>query len=97
MNEHDEELLDRLMADRNDPCGFSATPGSPLAKARARAHQQFDALWKNGHMTRKRAYRWLGRRMKIPPSDCHIILFDIDQCEQVIKLCRRRVLELEAE
>lgn len=90
MNEHDEELLDRLMALR-------AIPGSPLAKARVRAHQALDALWQHGHMTRKKAYKWLSRQMKLHPDECHMIYFDEKECEKVIHLCRRKILSLEAE
>jgi hypothetical protein len=93
MNEHDEELLDRLMiGDMEDRLNFRATPGSPLAKARSRAHQQFDALWKSGWMTRKKAYRWLARKMGLELDMCHILYFDQDECEKVIQLCRKEVL-----
>lgn len=93
MNEHDEELIDRLLVERDDPLGFRAIPGSPLAKARTRAHQAFDPLWQSGRMTRKKAYKWLARQLGMAPSDCHMILFDEEECEEVIRICRLRTLK----
>lgn len=74
-----------------------APPGSPLARARARAHQQFDPLWKNGWMKRTQAYRWLARMMGIPVERCHIVMFSEGDCEEVIRICRREVLRRTAE
>lgn len=62
-------------------------------KARKRAHDAFDQLWKkhkSGYSrTRKRvkAYRWLAGKMGIAEHDCHIGNFDYDTCQRVIDIC----------
>lgn len=77
--------------------GVSAPPGSPLARARMRAHQVFDRFWQSGQMSRKQAYRWLARQMGIPVQRCHIILFSEGDCMEVVKICSRRAFREEAE
>jgi hypothetical protein len=89
VNEHDEELIDRLLVERDSQ---AAPPGSPLARARARAHQQFDPLWQRYGMKRTQAYRWLARMMGIPVERCHFVLFSEGDCEEAVKICRREVL-----
>lgn len=39
-------------------------------------------------MSRGDAYRWLQQQMKLGPDLCHIGMFTIEQCEQVIVACR---------
>lgn len=91
MNELDEEFVDDLLIER-DAHNLSAPAGSPLARARMRAHQQFDPLWKEGWMSRKQAYRWLARMMCIPVERCHFVMFSEGDCKEAIRLCRREVL-----
>lgn len=67
-----------------------AEPGSPLAKARMRAHDAFDALWKGGTMSRSEAYRWLAGELGVRNEDCHMVLFDEATCERVRALSEAR-------
>lgn len=60
-----------------------------LRQAKIRAHLMFDVLWKSGQMTRQEAYNLLGRRLGLPKHACHIGMFDVDLCEQVIEICRK--------
>jgi hypothetical protein len=45
---------------------------------RMKAHQVFDPLWRNGKMTRKQAYEFIGNR--------HIGESDIEQCQKIINI-----------
>lgn len=64
-----------------------AEAGSALAQARIAAHGSFDQIWKSGHMSRSRAYRWLAHELGIHPNDCHMVLFDEGTCDRVRRLC----------
>jgi len=61
---------------------------------RGKAHACFDPLWKEGHMLRYEAYRWLAKQLSIHSKDCHIALFDEETCEKAIKVStnKRRLL-----
>lgn len=61
-----------------------------LRRARMAAHAAFDPIWKDGDMSRTRAYEWLAEAMGIEPDYCHIGLFDVWQCEKVKQLCAGR-------
>ncbi|AGK57523.1 hypothetical protein HYPDE_29238 [Hyphomicrobium denitrificans 1NES1] len=37
---------------------------------------------------RKAAYRWLASTLALDPADCHIGMFDLDQCHWVIVAVR---------
>lgn len=92
MNEHDEELIDRLL-DERDP--RSAPAGSPLARARMKAHKAFDRLWQDGSMSRSQAYKWLARSMGISRERCHMIMFTEGDCAEVVRLCSLEALSRE--
>ena len=61
-----------------------------LRRARNKAHAMFDPLWKEGRMKRGSAYRWLSRVLGIRQAECHIGMFDVNQCEQVVDACIAR-------
>jgi hypothetical protein len=56
-----------------------------LRRAKSKAHKAFDPLWKCLGMKRKEAYKWLAETLNIKVSECHIGLFDIEECETVVK------------
>lgn len=66
-----------------------------LRQAKSNAHQLFDALWKRKikkDQCRKKdarslGYKWLAKSMGLRYKDCHIGMFDVDKCNQVINLC----------
>lgn len=66
-----------------------------LREWKIKAHASFDPLWrkkmeqglKKGK-ARRLAYDWLAKEMDLPNLLCHIALFDIDQCKQVISICK---------
>ncbi len=59
-----------------------------LTAAKIEAHEAFDVLWKSGAMTRDAAYALLSTRMNIPPEECHIAKFTLEQCKRVVELCK---------
>lgn len=68
------------------------TPANAETKrARIEAHAAFDRLWKNGRMSRKRAYRWLRVALNLPKERAHISMFDVPQCEQLIRRVEREL------
>ena len=74
---------------RNDCCGLWSWDDAPLVdadthEARIKAHEAFDFLWENKHMTRERAYRWLAETMGLSKDDCHIKQMDADAARKVI-------------
>lgn len=67
------------------PLGKLANPA--LRAAKSKAHASFDVLWIGESMSRKQAYAWLSKAMGIPSQDCHIGMFSVGQCEEVVKHC----------
>jgi hypothetical protein len=57
-----------------------------LKMLRCKAHDYFDVLWKEEYMTRSEAYKWLRKQMELTKDECHIALFNREQCHQVVKL-----------
>ena len=55
-----------------------------LREARRAAHAAFDSLWKDGELSRSYAYDWLSGQLKIPRRACHIGMFDLGECNQVL-------------
>ena len=53
---------------------------------RSRAHNEFDKIWRDGLMSRSRAYQWLAIELKIDESQCHISWLSKDQLKDVITL-----------
>lgn len=66
------------------PLGSLATAAT--RKARLRAHEAFDALWRRRPRSRPAAYRWLAAQLKIPPEECHIGQFSEAQCQRVLNV-----------
>lgn len=60
---------------------------SELRLAKRQAHVAFDKIWQHKHLTRRKAYAWLARQMGLTLETCHIGMFDVNQCEQVVRMC----------
>ena len=69
------------------PLGYVAN--ETLRLKRMETHQVFDALWKEKGMTRTKGYHWLAEQMGLPARLTHIGGFEMDQCQQVIGLCKK--------
>lgn len=71
---------------------FGRLADKHLRAAKSRAHIAFDEQWlagtKSGRRRRREyAYRLLATQLGIDREDCHIGLFDIQTCAEVVKLC----------
>ena len=85
--------------DTNNALGRLAN--EELREAKKQAHKYFDQIAKTGLINkiwpayhpnmsnRSKSYLWLSNQMGIPPSECHIGMMDIDQCQQVVDISRK--------
>lgn len=64
-----------------------------LRTAKIAAHVAFDQLWKRttpaGSFSRTGAYKWLAEQMGIEVEQCHIGMFDAQQCQRVVEVCEQ--------
>ncbi len=66
-----------------------------LRKWKQKAHKAFDPLWQQQAArkqwpkgrARRVAYSWLSEKLNLQKGECHIGLFDIDLCRQVVEVC----------
>ena len=78
---------------KNVPLGRLAN--AELREAKKAAHAAFDPLWKKmmrvadipKRRARGKAYRWLAGELEIDAEDCHIGMFDVEQCRRVVEVC----------
>lgn len=71
---------------RSDAVPLGRLANAELRAAKSRAHAAFDPLWQWGSMSRGAAYKWLAKQMGITQQDCHIGMFTVEQCEQVVTI-----------
>lgn len=69
-------------------CGLWAWGEHPLAdaethSARRRAHDAFDPLWRDGPLSRSKAYRMLAKELNVSKDDCHMKLMTAEQASRV--------------
>jgi len=81
----------------DEPLGRLAN--AELRKAKMAAHRAFDPLWREFPKEerkgkRKGAYKWLAKALEIAPEDCHIGMFSLERCREVIALCNQRRFEV---
>ena len=55
---------------------------------RIRAHANLDPLWKSGRMSRKSVYKILQDAMQLSKGQAHIAMLDIEECKEVIRICK---------
>lgn len=55
---------------------------------KSKAHGEFDPMWRDTGMSRNTAYRWLANKMGLHHDNCHIGDFTVEQCKQVVDLCK---------
>ena len=66
-----------------------------LRQAKIEAHYYLDNLWQRridaettkGH-ARGKAYKWLREQMNLTSAECHIGMFDVEQCKKVVEICK---------
>ena len=74
------------------PANNDGSPrGEPRTKElqgwRNRAHETFDPIWKNGHMSRGQAYAWLKQKLAWDHAP-HMGSMTIEQCQRVIEIVK---------
>lgn len=71
----------------DEPLGRLAD--AQLRKYKRFAHRAFDPFWEGkDKSTRKAAYEWLSKEMGLPLEKTHIGMMDVDQCKEVIRICK---------
>ena len=68
---------------------YGRLANSELREYKVNAHKAFDVLWKSGEVKRGDAYAWLASEMGLEKDLCHIGMFGVTQCKQVIDLCSK--------
>ena len=63
------------------PLGIPAD--NATKKRRIAAHNEFDRLWKENHMSRTKAYKWLSESMG---REMHMGELNAEECDEVIAL-----------
>ncbi len=73
--------------------GTDVPVGTPantkLRRLRILLHRVFDPIWETGKMTRDSAYNWLSSTMGISIKDCHIGMFNEEQCTRAIEQIKK--------
>lgn len=75
----------------NVPLGTPAN--AELRSARKRAHAVFDPIWKEGHLTRGAAYKWLTSKL-CATGQIHIGQSDLPTCLLIENVCKEKLNEL---
>lgn len=79
--------------DTDVPLGTLAN--AQLRGARRGEKKHFEKLRNTGVLgSRGDAYRWLAAEMGITTDECHWGLFEVDQCIEAGKICKRKLREM---
>lgn len=75
--------------------GDGTVPMGSLANAelrrwRSSAHALFDPIWQSGKLSRHQAYGWLAKTLRIPREQCHIGMFNLEQCKATARAAAAR-------
>ena len=73
---------------RNSDVPKGTLADSELRNKRIRAHQSFDAIWKQGIMTRGQAYQWMQHKFSLTKAQAHIGYFSDYMCNELIDACQ---------
>ena len=60
-----------------------------LRRKRIETHQVFDAIWQNGILTKKDAYRWMGDIFCLTTAQAHIGHFSHYYCDRLMDASRK--------
>jgi hypothetical protein len=69
-----------------------------LRMAKMAAHAVFDPIWESlrekenipRNTARRQTYFWLSQQLGIAIRDCHIGMFDVEQCKRVVEICENQ-------
>lgn len=78
-----------------EDCNLVAWGEKPLAdkptrEARVRAHNVFDIIWQEEHMTRTEAYEWLRQELKLPTTP-HMATMSAAEAGKVAELALKKL------
>lgn len=71
----------------SDAVPLGRLANAELRKAKSAAHAAFDPIWKDGNKRRSDAYYWLSKQLNVPFKECHIGMFNIATCAEVVRVC----------
>lgn len=71
---------------KNTSTPMGSLADAKLKKERMAAHKAFDDIYKTGKMTRGESYAWLSEKLGIASKECHIGMFNAEQCKQVVQV-----------
>lgn len=77
---------------RNSEVPKGTLANSELRNKRILAHRAFDAIWKQGIMTRGQTYQWMQHKFSLTKQQAHIGNFSDYMCQKLMSACRE-VLE----
>jgi zinc-finger-containing domain len=66
-----------------------------LRNHKKEAHRYFDSIWKSDIMSRTELYQKLSKYLDIPEEYCHIGMFDIDTCKEVVVFSKEILKDIE--
>jgi hypothetical protein len=84
------EPCDAYVGCHRDGKPLGRLANAELRQIRMKTHALFDPVWKSGRMTRSEAYARLAKKLNIPKKKCHIGMFDVEDCQRVIDLFRKK-------
>lgn len=68
-----------------------------LRELRKITHLEFDKIWQEKYMSRRKAYLWLANKLGLPLEQTHIGMFNINKCNRVLEVTRNYFKELKTE
>lgn len=88
---YDCRLCDAFVGVHRGSTNPKGTPANRATReARKRAHAAFDLHWRESRqMSRSQAYARLAQDMALAPEECHIGMFNEEQCDRVVAVCRQ--------
>lgn len=80
------ELCDAYVGcHKNSDIPLGRMANKQLRKWKILAHNAFDPLWKTGRMTRREAYTYMQKIMKMDRKEAHIGKFDVMECRKLVR------------
>lgn len=75
---------DSYVGTHDDGTALGRLANKELRNAKKQAHYWFDKIWKDKHLKRSEAYKWLSEKLNLPSKYTHIGMFSVKTCNDVI-------------
>lgn len=69
-------------------------PGCKGLLWKGRAHESFDKLWREEHVSRDEAYQWMAHEFGLRRHEAHIKFLTTDQCKKLVRASDSRLKRL---